>query len=474
MTDAAVPPAVIARLRAAVGAAGVVDDPAAMAPYLTDWRRLYRGRAALVLRPAATAQVAAVVRACAEARVGVVPQGGNTGLVGGSVPGPDGGVIVLSLSRMNRVRQVDARNFAMTVEAGLVLKAAQDAAEAAGLMLPLSLASEGSCQIGGNLASNAGGTAVLRYGNARDLVLGLEVVLPDGRVWDGLGALRKDNAGYDLKQLFLGAEGTLGVITAAVLKLFPRPHATETAMVALADPAAATRLLARLRQSSGDAVTSFEYLHRAGLELVLAHIPGAADPFAEPHWHYALVELASGDGDGTLRPALEAALGQESEAGGVIDAVIADSLDQARRLWALRETVSEAQQHAGPSIKHDVSVPVSRVPEFLERAGRAMAREMPEATVVAFGHLGDGNIHFNLSPRPQTDPARFLDRTEAVNRVVHDIAAAMGGSFSAEHGIGVLKRGELARYKSAVELDLMRRLKSALDPDGIMNPGKLL
>jgi FAD/FMN-containing dehydrogenase len=365
-------------------------------------------------------------------------------------------------------------NFALTAEAGLVLKAAQDAAEAAGLMLPLSLASEGSCQIGGNLASNAGGTAVLRYGNARDLVLGLEVVLPDGRVWDGLGALRKDNAGYDLKQLFLGAEGTLGVITAAVLKLFPRPHATETAMVALADPEAATRLLARLRQSSGDAVSSFEYLHRAGLELVLAHIPGAADPFAEPHRHYALVELASGDGDGTLRPALEAALGQESEAGGVIDAVIADSLDQARRLWALRESVSEAQQHAGPSIKHDVSVPVSRVPEFLERAGRAMADAMPEATVVAFGHLGDGNIHFNLSPRAETDPARFLARTEAVNRVVHDIAAAMGGSFSAEHGIGVLKRGELARYKSAVELDLMRRLKSALDPDGIMNPGKLL
>ena len=474
MPDAAIMPAVIERLKAAVGPAGVVDEAAAMAPYLTDWRGLVHGRAALVVRPATTAEVAAVVRACAEAGVGIVPQGGNTGLVGGSVPDAGGGTIVLSLSRMNRIRGLDAPNFTITVEAGCVLQAVQQAAETARLLFPLSLGAEGSCQIGGNLATNAGGTAVLRYGNARDMVLGLEVVLPDGAVWDGLGALRKDNAGYDLKQLFLGSEGTLGVITAAVLKLFPRPQRSETALVALVDPAAATRLLADLRQATGDAVTSFEYIHRAGFDLVFAHIPDSVDPFATPHRHYALVELAGGDADDGLRSALEAVLGRALEGGDVHDAVVADSGQQARRLWALRETISEAQLKAGPAIKHDVSVSVSRVPEFLERAGRAVAEAMPEAIVVAFGHIGDGNVHFNLSPRPNADPAAFLARSEAVSRIVHDIAAAMDGSFSAEHGIGVLKRDALRRYKSPVELDLMRRLKAALDPDRIMNPGKLL
>ena len=474
MPAAAVAPDFIERLKSAVGPAGVVDDPAAMAPYLTDWRGLYHGRAGLVLRPAATAEVAAVMRACAEAGVGVVPQGGNTGMVGGSVPDAGGASVVLSLSRMNRIREVDPLNFTMTAEAGCVLKALQDAAEAAGLLLPLSLAAEGSCQIGGNLATNAGGTAVLRYGTARELVLGLEVVLPDGRIWDGLSRLRKDNTGYDLKQLFLGAEGTLGVITAAVLKLFPRPLATETALIAVRDPAAATRLLARLRTASGDAVTSFEYIHRAALEVVLAHIPDTADPFQAPHRHYVLVELAGAEAGAALRAALEATLAEALDAGEVLDAVIADSGAQAQRLWRLREAISEAQAKAGPCIKHDVSVPVSRVAEFLERAGRAVAQAMPEAIVMPFGHVGDGNVHFNLTLAPGGDGDAFLAQTEAVAELVHDVAVALDGSFSAEHGIGVMKRAALRHYKSSVELDLMRRIKTALDPKGIMNPGKLL
>jgi len=474
-----IPSKVIDRLKAAAGNGGFIDDPDAIEPYVTDERDLYHGVTPLVLRPATTAAVAEIVTICAAAGVGVVPQGGNTGYCGGSVPRPGddagGGEIVLSLARLNRVRAVDAANHTLTVEAGCVLADVQAAADDAGLMFPLSLGAEGSCQIGGNLSTNAGGVQVLRYGNARDLVLGLEVVLPDGRVLEALRGLRKDNAGYDLKQLFLGAEGTLGVITAAVLKLYPKPRETATAMVALADAAAATALLARLRAASGDAVSSFEYLNRACLELVVEYIAGARDPFARPYADYAVVELAGGDGTAEIA---EAALGEAIEAGEAADAVVAASVGQAAALWRLRELIPEAQKRAGGSIKHDVAVPLSRIPEFLARGAAAALKAVPGARIVAFGHIGDGNIHFNLSPPAVTsqggDVAAFLAQADAVERPIHDLAVALGGSFSAEHGIGVLKKPEMARYKSAVELDLMRTLKRALDPNGIMNPGKVV
>jgi len=470
-----IPSKVIDRLKAAAGSGGFVDDPEAIEAYVTDERDLYHGATPLVLRPNSTAAVAAIVRICAKAGVGVVPQGGNTGYCGGSVPSERGGEIVLSLARLNRIRAVDAANHAITVEAGCILADVQRAADDAGLLFPLSLGAEGSCQIGGNLSTNAGGVQVLRYGNARDLVLGLEVVLPDGRVLAALRGLRKDNAGYDLKQLFLGAEGTLGVITAAVLKLYPRPRETCTAMVALRDAAAATALLARLRAATGDAVSSFEYLNRACLELVIAHIDGARDPFAEPHGDYAVVEIAGADGS---RDIAEAALSQAIEAGEAADAVVATNVGQAQDLWRLRELIPEAQKRAGGSIKHDVSVPLSRIPELLARGRAAALKVIPNARVIAFGHIGDGNIHFNLSPPAVTsqggDVAVFLAKAAAVERPIHDLAVELGGSFSAEHGIGVLKKPELARYKSAVELDLMRTLKRALDPTGVMNPGKVV
>jgi D-lactate dehydrogenase (cytochrome) len=338
----------------------------------------------------------------------------------------------------------------------------------------LSLAAEGSCQIGGNLSTNAGGTTVLRYGNARDLVLGLEVVLPDGTVWDGLRRLRKDNRGYDLKQLFLGAEGTLGIITAAVLKLFPQPSESWTALVAVADPAAATRLLARFRDRTGDAVTSFEYLNRICLELVFEHLPGTADPFERPYQHYVLADLASGRGDGGLRDLAEIVLGEALEAGEALDAVIAASAAQAERLWALRESIPEAQRLAGGCIKHDVSVPVSRVPEFLAKATALAEQTIAGVRVAPFGHLGDGNVHFNLTQPRQAERAAFLAHSDSITDAVHALAAELDGSFSAEHGIGRLKRNDLRRYKSPVELSLMDTLKQALDPKGIMNPDKVL
>lgn len=473
MPAAAVPERVIQALKAAVGPKGWIADEADKAPYLVDARELYRGRTPLVLRPASTEEVAAVVRICDDAGVGIVPQGGNTGYVGGSVPGEGGGEVLVSLGRMRRVRAIDPLDYTITVEAGCVLAEVQQAAEAAGRLFPLSLAAEGSCQIGGNLSTNAGGTAVLRYGNARDLVLGLEVVLPDGTVWDGLRRLRKDNRGYDLKQLFLGAEGTLGIITAAVLKLFPRPKERCTAFVAVADPSAATRLLARFREASGDAVTSFEYLHRACLDLVLQHLSDSTDPFEQAYEHYVLVELGSGERDG-LRELTEGMLAEALEAGEVLDAVIAASEAQGGRLWALREGIPEAQKLAGASIKHDVSVPVSRVPEFLTRATALAEQAIPGVRVAPFGHLGDGNVHFNLTQPVTAEPAAFLAHGERITYQIHELAAALDGSFSAEHGIGRLKREELRRYKAPVELALMAALKRALDPKGIMNPGKIL
>jgi D-lactate dehydrogenase (cytochrome) len=472
--DQAIPERVIEALKAAVGPKGWIAAEAEKTPYLVDARELFHGRTPLVLRPATTAEVAEIVRICAEAGVGIVPQGGNTGYVGGSVPGEEGGELLVSLGRMNRVRAVDPLDYTITVEAGCILAEVQQAAAAVERLFPLSLAAEGSCQIGGNLSTNAGGTAVLRYGNARDLVLGLEVVLPDGRVWDGLRRLRKDNRGYDLKQLFLGAEGTLGVITAAVLKLFPLPSESCTALVAVADPASATGLLARFRDSSGDAVTSFEYLNRVCLDLVLEHLPDTTDPFDRPHAHYVLLELASGRGDGGLRSLAESVLVEAFEAGEALDAVIAASAAQGQRLWALREGIPEAQKHAGGCIKHDVSVPVSRVPEFLTKATALAERSIPGVRVAPFGHLGDGNVHFNLTQPRQSERAAFLAHGERITDAVHALAAELDGSFSAEHGIGRLKKGDLRRYKTPVELALMDALKQTLDPKGIMNPGKVL
>lgn len=461
-------------LVAAVGESHVLTDVVEMAPHLTDWRGRYTGSALAVVKPGSTAEVAAVVRACAAANVAIVPQGGNTGLCGGATPLADGASVVINLSRLNRIRSLDPLNDTIVVEAGCTLSALQDAAAGADRLFPLSLASEGSCEIGGNLSTNAGGVHVLRYGNMRDLVLGLEVVLPDGRVWDGLRGLRKDNTGYDLKQLFIGAEGTLGIITAAVLELFPRPRTHATAWVSVASPAAAVALLGQLRQHCGDRVAAFEIAARSAIQLVLKHIPGARTPLGgDPEWS-VLMELEDAAQEGALNDLLERELGEAVDAGLVADAVLATSLSQAEALWALRENISEAQRVEGVSIKHDISVPVSRIPEFIERADAALLHNWPDLRIVTFGHIGDGNLHYNLSKPDALQNADFIDRTAEVNRIVHDLVAELGGSISAEHGLGQLKRTEIVRYKSEVELDLMRTIKRSLDPAGLMNPGKVV
>jgi len=463
-----------ARLDAAVGGEQVLSDPAAIEPYVSDWRGRYHGRALAVVRPGTTEQVAAVVRACADLGVPIVPQGGNTGQCGGATPDDRGNAIVLSLARMNRVRAVDPANATLTVEAGMPLATVQQAAADAGLMFPLSLAAEGSCSIGGNLSTNAGGTGVLRYGNTRDLVLGLEVVLPDGRVWEGLRGLRKDNTGYDLKHLFIGAEGTLGIITAAVVKLFPKPRSRATALVALDDPRSAVTLLTWLREACGDRVTAFELMSRLCIDLVVRHIPGQRDPFSEPHPWYVLVELSdSTEGEATTA-LLESALGAAAAREELRDAVIAASEAQRTALWQLRENIPESQKVDGVSIKHDVSVPVSRVPEMIAQASAQLAERFPDVRILAFGHVGDGNVHYNCSKAAEQDARAFFAQSHEVNTIVYDVVAALGGSISAEHGLGVLKRDEIKRYKSELELDLMRTVKRALDPNGIMNPGKVL
>jgi D-lactate dehydrogenase (cytochrome) len=462
------------KLKKIVGPRGWIADPIDMEPFLVEERGLYRGRARMVVRPASTAEVSDIVKVCAEAGLAIVPQSGNTGLVGGQVPHDHGEEIVVNLGRMNRIRATDPLNYTITVEAGCILAAVQKAAADADRLFPLSLGAEGTCQIGGNLSTNAGGIAVLRYGMARDLVLGLEVVLPDGRVWDGLRSLRKDNTGYDLKQLFIGAEGTLGIITAAVLKLFPRPGSVETAFVAVRDPAAAIELLARSRAGTGDAITAFELISRQALDMVLKHIPGTSDPLVNRHSWYVLIEASSGDASGGLRGALEGVLAEAVEAGLVADATLAASGEQTKALWRLRDSITESQKPEGGSIKHDVSVPVSKVPEFIARASAACEAALPGIRVVAFGHAGDGNIHFNLSQPVGADRAQYLARWEEFNRIVHDIVAALDGSISAEHGIGRLKRDELVHYKPAMAIELMRMIKRTFDPKGIMNPGKVV
>jgi FAD/FMN-containing dehydrogenase len=465
--------AAIERIKAVVGPRGWIADPRDQEPYLVEARGLYRGATRLVVRPASSAEVAAVVRICAAAKLPIVPQGGNTGLVGGGVPLEDGHNIVLALGRMNHIRAIDPVNFTMTVEAGCILADLQRAAAEADRLFPLSLGAEGSCQIGGNLSTNAGGIAVLRYGNTRELTLGLEVVLPDGRIWDGLRGLRKDNTGYDLKQLFIGGEGTLGIITAATIKLFPKPREVETAFLGLSRVENAMSLFAEARAATADQLTAFELIPRAALDLALTHVPGTIDPLAASYPWYVLLEMSSSESESGIRGLLERLLGQALEKGLVGDGVIAESGVQAKELWHIREAIVEAQNYSG-SIKHDVAVPVSRVAEFINRATLLVTERLPGIRPMAFGHVGDGNIHFNLTQPEGADRQAYLSRWQEFNDIVHGVVRELAGSISAEHGVGRLKRDEITHYKSAIEIELMRRVKLAFDPEGIMNPSKLV
>jgi FAD/FMN-containing dehydrogenase len=464
----------VERIRHALGPAGCLEDPDRVAPFVVDFRGLFRGATPLVACPASTAETAAVISICNDLGVGVVPHGGNTSYCGGATPSDDGTQIVLSLKRLNRIREVDPANFSMIAEAGCILADVQAAAERADRLFPLSLGSEGSCQIGGTLSTNAGGLNAVRYGVARDLALGLEVVLPDGRVLDGLTSLRKDNTGYDLHDLFIGAEGTLGVITAASLRLFPRPRTVETAFVAVRDPAAAVDLLGRLRAATGDAVTSFEYLPRLAVEFTLRHIPGITDPLGRPHDSYVLCEVSSARDDPGLRAILEAELESAMAGGLVLDAALAESLQQRNALWRLRESVPEAQRAEGASIKHDVSVPIAALPEFMREATAAVLAIVPTGRMVTYGHVGDGNLHFNVSEPLGGDRAAFTVKEPEIQARVHEIVRRYRGSISAEHGIGQLKREALALHEGSVAIETMRALKRSLDPRGIMNPGKVL
>ncbi len=463
-----------ARFEAIVGPKGVMRDPAELAPHLVESRGKVTGWAPFMVSPADTQEVAACVRLAAKSDIALVPQGGNTGRVGGALALAQDRAILLNLGRMNKIRALDPLDNTLTVEAGCILANVQAAAAEADLLFPLSLGAEGSCQIGGNLASNAGGIHVLRYGNARDLVLGLEVVLADGTVWDGLGALRKDNTGYDLKQLFLGSEGTLGIITAACLKLFSRPQESISAFLGLTDLAASVKLLAQARKDSGDSVVACELIPRIAIDMSLKHMPGAVDPLAEPHDWYLLMEATAGRPNSGLSEAFEATLAAGFEDGLIADGTIAASEAQAAAFWHLREILVEAQVKEGASIKHDVSVPTSRVPEFITQANEAVEEVMPGIRPYPFGHIGDGNVHYNLSVPLGMSPEAFFAGEDEIHHRVHDITHALGGSISAEHGIGRFKVGENARFKSPIELALMHKVKDALDPAGLLNPGVIL
>ncbi len=455
-------------------AQALITDPKDKEPFLHEWRDRYHGKAAAVVQPRTTEEVCAVLRFANDERIPVVPQGGNTGLVGGQTPDASGNAIVLSLARLNRVRDVDPAGNTITVDAGVVLQTVQEHADKAGRLFPLSLGAQGSCMIGGNLSTNAGGTGVLAYGNTRDLVLGLEVALPDGRLLNGLSKLRKDNTGYDLKHLFVGAEGTLGVITGATLKLFPKPKGMRTAMIGLATPHQALKLFTLMQGLAGPSLTGFEIMPRIGLEFALRHLPGARNPLAQLHDWYVLAEISSGRGDDDAEALLMQSMETSFEERLVEDAVVAQSLDQAQTLWSIRHGMSEAQKPEGASIKHDVSVPVARVADFLDEAITAVIELVPGCRPLAFGHLGDGNIHFNVSQPIDADRADFLAHWDRMNDVVHGIVTAYGGSISAEHGIGQSKRHLLPGVKDPVALALMQTLKQAIDPHGIMNPGKVL
>ena len=462
----------LARLRDIVGPAQVLSN-GDLSAWELDWRRRWRGKALAVVRPGSTEEVAAVVRVCAACGTAIVPQGGNTGLVGGGVPDASGTQVLLSLQRMHRVREIDTANLTLTADAGCVLQAVQEAARAQGLLFPLSLAAEGSCTLGGNLATNAGGTQVLRWGNARDLCLGLEVVTAQGEVWSGLSGLRKDNTGYDLRDLFVGSEGTLGINTAATMKLAPLPAATTTALAACATLADCVALLGLARQRLGAGLTGFEAMGRFALDLVVRHFPALPNPLPAAPWT-VLLEQSDTEGEAQARERFEALLGAALEAGIVSDAVVAESLAQSQALWHVRESIPLAQAEDGVNIKHDISVPVSRIPAFVDETDAALQRHLPGIRLVNFGHRGDGNLHYNVQAPAGVDGRRFLDEQEhAVNRIVFDAVAACGGSFSAEHGIGALKRDELAARKSPVALKLMRGIKAALDPQGLLNPGRM-
>ncbi|MEN9543604.1 MAG: hypothetical protein RLZZ598_437 [Pseudomonadota bacterium] len=460
-------------LRSQVGAAHVLDQ-GDLSAWEIDWRKRYRGRALAVVRPGSREEVAAVVRACSAHGVSLVPQGGNTGLVGGGVPDASGGQVLLSLARLKRIRAIDPANLTLSAEAGCVLQSVQEAAEAADLLFPLSLAAEGSCTIGGNLATNAGGTQVLRYGNARELCLGLEVVTATGAIWDGLSGLRKDNTGYDLRDLFIGSEGTLGVITAATLRLHPRPTASITALAACDSLEPCLALLMRARAVLGAGLSGFEVMNPLSLALVARHFPQIRQPLPPAGWT-VLLELSDHESAEHARSVFETLLQQALEAGEISGAVVAENQTQSRALWHLRESIPLAQRAEGLNIKHDIALPVSSLPSFVAAADAALLRHDAGIRFVSFGHLGDGNLHYNVQAPEGADPARFLHAQEAtVNRIVYDAVMAHGGSISAEHGIGELKREELAQRKSGVALDLMRAIKQALDPQGIMNPGRVL
>jgi FAD/FMN-containing dehydrogenase len=460
-------------LAAAVGPNHVLTGAAA-APYLTDWRKRYVGRAQAVVRPGSTAEVAAVVRACVGAHAPIVPQGGNTGLVGGGTPDASGTAVLVSLQRMNRLRAIDTANDTMTVEAGCVLAAVQQAALERGRLFPLSLAAEGSATIGGNLSTNAGGTQVLRYGNARELTLGLEVVLASGEIWDGLRALRKDNTGYDLKQLFIGAEGTLGIITAATLRLFPLPAAQTTALAAVASAAAATRLLERSRAVAGASLTAFELMSAVCLKHAVGVLPSLRLPLPLTQPWFALLELSDAEGEAHATATLERILADASEAGDITDAVVARSIAEVRGLWALREGIPEAYAKLGGNVKHDISLPVSCIADFVDSTNTLLRSRYPWIQPIVFGHLGDGNLHYNMGTVSGTPVDVAFAHEPAINTVVHDAVHARGGSISAEHGLGQLKREAITHYKSPLELAMMRAIKQALDPSGLMNPGKMI
>ncbi|KQW36294.1 FAD-binding oxidoreductase [Rhizobacter sp. Root404] len=460
-------------LRAAVGAAHVLVD-GDLSGYEVDWRKRYRGRARAVVRPGSTAEVAAVLRACAAHGTAIVPQGGNTGLVGASIPDDSGTQVLLSLTRMNRVREIDAANLAMTVDAGCVLQSVQEAAAARGLLFPLSLAAEGSCTIGGNLATNAGGTQVLRYGNTRELCLGLEVVTASGEIWNGLTGLRKDNTGYDLRDLFIGSEGTLGIITGATLKLHPQPAAVTTALASLATLEAAVQLLQLAQSRLGAGLTGFEVMGRYALSLVRTHMPQLAQPLPPADWT-VLLEQSDNEGEAHAQALFEALLETALDRGLIADAAVASSLEQSNAMWHLRESIPMAQAQEGANIKHDIALPVSAIAEFVATTDAALSAGFPGVRLVNFGHLGDGNLHYNVQAPEGVDATVFLrDHEHAVNTLVYDAVGRFAGSISAEHGVGALKRDELAQRKSPVALGMMRAIKQALDPNGMLNPGRVL